>query len=586
MTRAEHTRGTTRAGGTTRGGGAARAVRAAVAGLVALALAGPGAPGAAAATGACRTTTVAATVGVPVTLVLDCRVGRTGVVVGSRGRARTTIVVKPSRGRLGALAMRTGRVVYTARAAGRDVVRYRVRTRAGRTYRGAIVLRVTRPSAPAPAPSPAATPAPAPATLPAATATATPVATATPTPVPGDGLPAPLPPAPASVASSTRAWVPAAADTCPAAVHDRYSVIGPDGRRYPTWHPPTTIDPATGRSCTFGHEHGDDPSTSDIHRWVADHLAATGQEAYSGLPFGHATEALDAFAAANPGTAKRSEDHVGYKVSVANDVALLGGDGAALGTTCDYLTSVHQGSHSPDALSNNAHELVYAVRCSDGTELISTTVSRFGEPGVYERGCEPETRITTIDNGYPAGPGARLIPDRECVERNVLVPVGRTTSVWALYEKWTSVNALELPGGAPLARYETSFGVFNPSRYAGPGTTIGRTLPLCWETAADGDRANGVGCASAVAGTPFDDARSPFDGTRRDVYLAGTTVQNPGTTRRWWTDPYGRNASPAPFPGGVCQLVSASGTPGQGDARIQVFGRNRSYDADGVHAPN
>jgi len=552
-----------------------------VLGMMLMVLAMPDTAGAA----SCRTTTVAATVGAKVTLKLDCRVGRTNAVLGSRGRATTTIVVKPTRGALGALVKRTGRVVYTANTAGRDVVRYRVRTRAGRTYQGAIVVHVSK----APAPAPVFTPVPAPVALPApsATPTATPVATASPTPTatPGDGLPARLPDAPASVASSTRAWVPAAADTCPAAVHDRYSVIGPDGRRYPTWHPPTTVDPATGQTCTFGHEHGDDPSTSDLYRWVASHLAASGKEDFAGLPFGQSTEALDAFAAAHPGTVKRSEDHVGYKVSVANDVALLGADGAALGTTCDYLTSVHQGSHSPDALSNNAHELVYAVRCSDGTELISTTVSRFGEPGVYERGCEPETRITTIDNGYPAGVGGRLIPDRECVERNVLVPPGRTTSVWALYEKWTSVNALELPGGAPLARYETSFGVFNPSRYAGPNTTTGRTLPLCWETAADGHKANGVDCAQAIPGTTFDDARSPFDGTRRDVYLAGTSVENRGGTTRWWTDPYGRNASPTPFPGGVCQLVTA-GTPGQGNARVQVFGRNRSYDADGVHAPN
>ncbi|MDA0180717.1 hypothetical protein OJ997_10470 [Solirubrobacter phytolaccae] len=556
------------------------------AGLVALALAGVAALSpdtAGAATGTCRTTTVSTTAGAKVTLKLDCRVGRTNAVLGSRGRVQTTVVVKPKLGKLGALTKRTGRIAYTARVAGRDVVRFRVRSRT-RSYQGAIVLRIAaRPLAPVPAITPSVT---LPAPVPNATATPDPVVTPTPTPTPGDGLPEPLPAVPASVASSTRAWVAAAADTCPAAVHDRYSVVGPDGRRYPTWHPPTTIDPGTGRACTFGHEHGDDPKTSDIEAWVADHLQAPGYEQYAGLPFGTSTEALDAFAAANPGTAKRSEDHVGYKVSVANDVALLGPDGAALGTTCDYLTSVHQGSHSPDALSNNAHELVYAVRCSDGTEVISTTVSRFGEPGVYGRGCEPETRITTVDNGYPAGPGARLIPDRECVERNVLVPSGRTTSVWALYEKWTSINALELPGGAPLARFETSFGVFNPSRYASTGTTIGRTLPLCWETAADGDKANGVDCANAITGTPFDDARSPFDGTRRDVYLAGTKVENPGGTRLWWTDPYGRNASPTPFPGGVCQLVSAGATPGQGDARIQVFGRNHSYDAPGVHAPN
>lgn len=554
--------------------GAARAARfAALAAAVLAALLFPAGALAAPREAACRTTEVKVTVGAQLTLALDCRIGKADRVKGSRGRRATTIAVKPKLGSLGKLTTKSGRVGYTARTAGRDVLRYRLRARDGRRYRGAIVIRVSaRPASPAPT-VPNAPPEPAPVPAPA--------------PPPGDGLPAPLPDVRASVASTTRAWVPAAADTCPAAVHDRFSVVGPDGVRYPTWHPPTVIDPATGRSCTFGHEHGDDPAKSDLARWVAEHLAAPGYEAFAGLPFGHATEALDAYAAANPGTAKRSEDHVGYKVDVANDVPLLGPDGAALGITCDYLTSVHQGTHSPDALSNNAHELVYATRCSDLTEVISTTLSRFGDPGVFERSCEPATRIPTTDNGYPDGDGARLIPDRECVERNVLVPAGRTTSVWALYEKWTSQNTLELPGGAPLARFETSFGVFNPSRYAtNGGAAIARTLPLCWETAADGDRANGVDCAQALQGTPFDDARSPFDGTRRDVYLAGTAVANQGGARTWWTDPYGGNASATPFPGGVCQLVSSTSNSGHATASTQVFGRNRSHDAEGVHAPN
>src|SRR4051794_40576652 len=45
---------------------------------------------------------------------------------------------------------------------------------------------------------------------------------------------------------------------CPAWVHDRYVTTGPDGRLYPTWHPP--IDPEFG--CLFGHEHGADPRSS------------------------------------------------------------------------------------------------------------------------------------------------------------------------------------------------------------------------------------------------------------------------------------------------------------------------------------
>jgi hypothetical protein len=85
--------------------------------------------------------------------------------------------------------------------------------------------------------------------------------------------------------------------------------------------------------------------------------------------------------------------------------------------------------------------------------------------------------------------------------------------------------------------------------------------------------------------TAFDDARSPFDGTRRDVYLAGTTLANRGGSRMVWTDPYGQNAQATPFPGGVCQLVAAADTR-QAAVTTQVFGRNRSFDAEGVHAPN
>ena len=34
-------------------------------------------------------------------------------------------------------------------------------------------------------------------------------------------------------------------DTCTQAFHDTYFVIGPDGKKYPAWHPPTASDPAT-----------------------------------------------------------------------------------------------------------------------------------------------------------------------------------------------------------------------------------------------------------------------------------------------------------------------------------------------------
>ncbi len=302
-----------------------------------------------------------------------------------------------------ASTLRRGTLRYTAPAdaAGTDTVRYRVKLRDGRRRTGTIRIRIKQRSArgtpPAPAPQP---PAPTPAPQPPAPK--------------GDGLPAPLPAVPGSVAATTRNWVPTTYDTCSQQLHERFSVVGPDGRRYPTWHPPTVTDPATGTTCTFGHEHGTDPRSSQIYAWALTHFANATYPAHAGLPFGLAAEALNTWADANA-TPKRSEDHVGYKVDVANDVALLGADGAKLGVTCDHLTIVHQGSHSPDALSNNVHELLYAVRCDDGTDVIADTISRFGNPGEYTRSCEPGVKVATTDNGYPDGAGERLIPDRTCV---------------------------------------------------------------------------------------------------------------------------------------------------------------------------
>jgi hypothetical protein len=534
---------------------------------------------------ACRTTTVSVTAGRSAKLTLNCAIRRGGRLRWAvRGRTRgatRALVGRPAHGRMVRLDRRAGTVRYVpARGfAGSDRIRFTV-TVGGRIHRGAIVVRVRRRAA-----APGTPPAPAP---PAPSDPATPPLTEP----PGDGLPAQLPPAQPSYASAS--WTPSPQDTCPATVHERYSVIGPDGKRYPTWHPPTTVDPATGRTCTFGHEHGRDPRGSDIAGWVAEHLAAPGAEAYAGIPFGLATESLDVYAAANPGTRIRHEDNVGYKVDYENDVRLLAADGRALGVTCDYLVSVHQGSHSPDALSNNVHELLYAVRCDDGTELISDTISRFGAPGEYVRSCDPARTVATTDNGYPAGAGRREIPDRACVESTVLVPAGRTTSAWALYEKWSAGNELRTADGRALASFDPAFGVFNPSRYANAAGArgIGRTVDLCWEGAPDGSRFRGAACTAATEGGAigaaygFDDVRSPFDGTRRDVYLRETTLRNAGGQRLYWTDPYGGNASTTPFAGALCQLVGTVDTSARPALQERVFGRNRSNDDMGVHAPN
>lgn len=379
-------------------------------------------------------------------------------------------------------------------------------------------------------------------------------------------------------AKSYGIWAPGRSDTCTAALHDRYATRGPGGKLYPSWHPPSVVDPATGRRCSFGHEHGRNPRRSDLYRWVAHHLG--------GLPFGAATEALDAYAAANPGVATRHEDHVGHKVEWQDDVRRGG-------VTCDFLTKVHQGSHSADAFANNVHELIYAMRCDDGTRLLTTTLARFARPNRFARSCQPSFEVVTSSLlRFPPGRGIRQIPDRACVDRHVLVPTGHYSRfARGLYEHWASSNRLFTRSGRQIAYWDPAFAVFNPSRYFDPTRPNGlaRTVDLCWERPTSGDRASGSACDLATdygrrAPIPFDDPRSPFDGTHRETYLNQTSIFNRRGPRRWYTNPYGRNASRRPFTGALCQLVSP--TLKRRRVESQAFGAERPYSRRAVHAPN
>ncbi len=99
-------------------------------------------------------------------------------------------------------------------------------------------------------------------------------------------------------------------------------MIGPDGRKYPTWHPP--VDPVSG--CTFARTRAG-PHESALYRDVGD------------LPFGYTNERLDA---ANLGMVQH-EDHGGHEVEWANDLHILviGNSGASVEVSCDVLVKLH-----------------------------------------------------------------------------------------------------------------------------------------------------------------------------------------------------------------------------------------------------
>ena len=365
-------------------------------------------------------------------------------------------------------------------------------------------------------------------------------------------------------------WVPGGPDTCSAEIHDSHSVVGPDGLRYPTWHPP--VDPTTG--CTFGHEHGRDPSGSKLFTEVGP------------VPFGYANEHLHRSGFG----AHRHEDHVGHKIEWENDMPMRSGNSGTttLSITCDVLTKLHQGTHSPDAFTNNLHEVVYHVRCSDGTGFSATLLTPIGSPGEMVASCDRNRSFavgTAVPENSPDGGGRRAVPDVACVGTHVLRSDGeRPRFDAALKESWEISASLRAANGRTLASFNPYYQVIDPSRYFDPALerSMGRPIDLCYEASvARRDRCDGVP-AEVIT---WDDPRSPFKGSRRFVDVNANNVKNADGPEVWYTDPLGRNGSTEPFPGSIRQWIAQHDNSGLNLHGI-VMGRNRNYDGPGVRAPN
>ena len=365
-------------------------------------------------------------------------------------------------------------------------------------------------------------------------------------------------------------WSPSGPDSCSAEIHDQYFAVGPDGLRYPTWHPP--VDPATG--CTFGHEHGRDPSGSDLHAVVGD------------IPFGYANEYL----VAGGFPAPRHEDHVGHKIEWENDMPMnVGGTGGTvIDVTCDVLTKIHQGTHSPDAFTNNMHEVAYHVRCSDGTGFSATLLTPIGTPGEMVVGCDRDVHLTVGTATPPSSPdggGKRAVPEVRCIQERVLSPDdGRPRFDSALRESWEISGRLRTDGGGTLVSFNPYFQVMDPSRYFDPASerSLARPIDLCYRPELEGrDR------CEALAGdsVSWDDPRSPFKGVRRFVDVNANRVRNEDGPEIWYTDALGGNARTEPFPGSIRQWVARRDNSGL-DLHGRVMGRHRDYDGPGVRAPN
>jgi hypothetical protein len=417
-------------------------------------------------------------------------------------------------------------------------------------------------------------------------------------------------------------WTPGPQDTCTKAEHDSFYVIGPDGLRYPTWHPPVLTRP-DGSTCTFGHEHGQDPRTAADWEIVQRHYAwqlpdGSLDLAHAGIPFGYVNEQMDTWlAATNDGAmSMRHEDHVGHKIAIANNLPIgldkgPGGQQFFLpGVTCSYVIEYHQGTHSKDAFENNLHQVLFNSDCSDGHAVHLDTMGEFGNVGQFTRSCDSsgdrQSLIPTgTDYASPLFPGdstgARGIVDRGCVEKGFLVPQGSYGQ--NPYEFWpVSLTVRQPEGAAVVDGLNLLFDVEDSIRYYWPGhasngtdvDNLGRFQDLCNETV-DGRQFRGGLCDESRKlghGDPiaWDDPRAGFRDLNRGVYFKPGITHNAGGATVWYTDPFGGNAQTSPFPGSVEQFVSSDAADyGKASGAYETATVINMVHDDGnrtVHAPN
>lgn len=425
------------------------------------------------------------------------------------------------------------------------------------------------------------------------------------------------------------AWAPSKWDTCPAALHDSYSVIAADGKRYPTWHAPTVINPATGKTCTFGHEHGRDPKGSKMYGWIQEQNAYdankngtvdANEKSASGIAFGFVNEQLDVYNKVKGiSNGMRHEDHAGFKIMWENgvqrdqSVTTGGSNRKAVDLYCDMLISQHQGTHSKDAFTNNVHATQYFIDCNKGSlvsqypvKLALQFMSVFGKAGGFAEGSVaggftfiPVGTANPANSPSVAEPG-RSVPTLRRVNESILVPEGQWSQFsLGLYEDWISGSHIMSKDGKELAYIDPHFAVFSPSRYFDPSKPdgVGRSIDVCYMKEANGDRARGGECdivtnyrdgstIPVAQRITYDDPRSPFNGCKREFYFNNNGISNVGGPTYWYTDPYGKNGSQSPFPGSVRQYIAAAKTTLPFHLESIALGGDIDWCGTGVHAPN
>lgn len=403
--------------------------------------------------------------------------------------------------------------------------------------------------------------------------------------------------------SDPKGYAPkAGTNECSNEVHAKYWTYGKDGKVYPTWHPNT--DPS---GCVFPHEHGDDPRRA----------GALFEEV--GFPeFGYSSEVMQDNM---PETSVRHEDHVGHKTLARSPFRIYQGDNGSsffeptnlpARTTCNLLVKYHQGLHSPDAFTNNLHEVLYDMSCDDGTEIRLDTMMPIGEPGRFiATDCpgqpgnpnsftdgtvfEPGPPVPADSPDAPPGTYGRMISDSRCVDAikrgdvhyEILVGGNVPFSTADLHEFWFSNYEITGPANERFYMGGTLFYALDPARHYNPNNenNIGYNIDICYDVPnIQGDFKCPAALRASQQRLPYDDTRSPFKGGTRDIRLGQVVVQTGSADKTFYTDVFGKRASTTPFEGSIEQRFS--GAVQYPLVRGETSGKNWAPEGGTLRAPN
>lgn len=165
---------------------------------------------------------------------------------------------------------------------------------------------------------------------------------------------------------------------CPADIHDRYKVTGPDGSLYATWHP--QVDVETG--CFFAHEHGDDPRTS---------------KADNSLPaFGYIGK-----------QAGMDEPHPGFKVFVVNAGTVNDEDRVAISHT---RIVAHMGTSGAKRFTERMHSLEFDLVATQSNHFVH--VQGMADTGLAGDICERDASTSDGDKSNDIGRTFFVTPDQ------------------------------------------------------------------------------------------------------------------------------------------------------------------------------